>query len=103
MRLTIKQTQIMTVVLAGNDNEEGVTISWCDMQELIERLPYTVTRDALQFSLRYLEKKGLLDRKHSAELRRHRRRTLYVPTNLAFDMFRGSSAKEKRFDSVVLD
>lgn len=85
MKLTAKQHQIMDVAMKGNQTERGVTISWCDIQQIRDRLPYKASREAVICSLRFLEKKGLLEIRSRSEVRGGRRRTLYVPTNLAFD------------------
>jgi len=82
MNMTEKQMQIMRVVLRGN--EDG---SFCDMDELLKRLPYKVSKMALQFSIRALIKNGLLI-KQERELRRGRRRVVFSATELGFQLMR---------------
>ena len=86
MRMTDKQMTIMKVVMTGNVDEDGTTISWCDIHEVRERLPYSASREAVMCSLKFLERKGMVEVRPRAEVRDGRRRTLYLPTNLAFDV-----------------
>lgn len=85
MMLTQKQHKVMNVILRGNTDAEGATISWCDIAQLIERLDYTPSRGSIHFSLRPLRDKGLIEIRTASEIRRSRKRTILVPTNLAFD------------------
>lgn len=85
MKLTRKQQSIMNVVMDGNQNDDGVTVSWCDVEEIMHRTKHTASRPAMLCSLSILEKKGLIERKVRGVLRRGRRRTVYIPTNYAFD------------------
>lgn len=74
MRLTDKQYHILTVLKAGN-----LDGSLVDLDELLERLPYTTTKASLQFSLRALIKHDLIA-KAGSENRRDRRRRLLALT-----------------------
>jgi hypothetical protein len=76
MNLTIKQIEIMKVVVAGVS--EGAAV---DLDQLLERLPYKTTKESLQFSLRAIERHGLIDRSF-AEHRRGRLRRLVRTTDL---------------------
>lgn len=76
MNLTIKQIEIMKVVVAGAS--EGAAV---DLDQLLERLPYKTTKESLQFSLRAIERHGLIDRSF-AEHRRGRLRRLVRTTDL---------------------
>jgi hypothetical protein len=75
MNLTIKQIEIMKVVVAG------VGAATVDLDQLLERLPYKTTKESLQFSLRAIERHGLIDRSF-AEHRRGRVRRLIRATEL---------------------
>ena len=75
----------MDVVMDGNQNAQGVTTSWCDIEEIMHRTAHTASRPAMICSLRILRDKGLLQIKSRGEIRRGRRRTIYLPTNFAFD------------------
>lgn len=85
MKMTDKQLEIMKVLMNGNQDDDGVTISWCDIHELRGRLGYRASREAVICSLKFLQKKGLIEIRSRAEIRDGRRKTLYLPTNLAFD------------------
>lgn len=79
MHLTTKQRQIMSCVISGNERCDGILTNWLGVSELVRHLPYKTTRDSLQFSIRALEKKGLIYR-GVAELRDGRWHTPVVPT-----------------------
>lgn len=82
---TPKQHEIMDLVLRAADAGELL-----DIAELKERLSYgpDVTKQALQCSIRFLEKHGMLARDY--ERRRGARRMVLQPTGLAYSTFRGS-------------
>lgn len=101
MRMTAKQRCIMNVIMRGNTNDNGVTISWCDISELRERIPYGSSREAVLCSIKFLEKKGLLEVRPRAVIRNGRRKTLFIPTNLAFDMLtRKPMSEEEMLDLI---
>tara|TARA_R110000744_G_scaffold81833_8_gene160669 strand:+ start:412 stop:726 length:315 start_codon:yes stop_codon:yes gene_type:complete len=85
MRLTIKQYQLIMVVGVGNKHDDGSHRSWCDLDEILDRLPYETTKQSLQFSIRALIKKGMIIR-GDRELLRGRMRRKIVPTQMAFEM-----------------
>jgi hypothetical protein len=72
--LTSKQRQILDVIIKGNPDG-----TWVDLNELLERLPYETTKDSLQFSIRALQTKGLLEKK-DMEMRRGQPRRVLAPT-----------------------
>jgi hypothetical protein len=74
MNLTTKQIEIMKVVAAAADEP-------VDLDQLLERLTYATTKESLQFSLRAIERHGLIDRS-MAEHRRGRLRRLVAATDL---------------------
>lgn len=55
--LSDKQLYILSYIATAND---PTAEDWIDIDQLIERLPYDVTKQALQFSLRFLIKRGLI-------------------------------------------
>jgi hypothetical protein len=75
MNLTTKQIEIMKVVAAAAASEP------VDLDQLLERLTYATTKESLQFSLRAIERHGLIDRS-MAEHRRGRLRRLVAATDL---------------------
>ncbi len=89
LRMTEKQRQIMREVCGGNKNENGEITSWCDTDQVIDRLPYNVTKPAFFCSLRFLTNKGMITR-GERENRRGRRRAIIVPTNLGFSQMKSS-------------
>lgn len=84
-RLSKKQTQIMQTLCAGNTDDSGAIISWLDMDQLLERLPYRTTKASMSFSIRYLIGKEMLV-KGRRELRRTKVRNVIIPTNLGFSL-----------------
>jgi len=84
MNLTTKQIEIMKVVAAG-----AIAGAVVDLDQLLERLPYTTTKESLQFSLRAIERHGLIDRSMS-EHRRGRARRLVKPTDLGMAVINGT-------------
>jgi hypothetical protein len=55
--LTTKQMLILAVVKAGNS--DGTPI---DLDQIVARLPYETSKESLQFSIRALVKREMLDR-----------------------------------------
>jgi hypothetical protein len=84
MNLTVKQIDIMKLVVAGDD---GAAF---DLDRLIECLPYVTTKASFQFSLRALERHGLLDRSTHTEHRRGRIRRLVVASALGMGVVMGT-------------
>lgn len=108
--LTQKQKWIMNEVVAGNvDPITGERVSSLDLDQLIERLAskypdYAPSKQALQFSVRFLEKKGLLS-KATPEKRRGRRRAVIAPSPVGLDMYSvfGSRILKSTPDVIVED
>src|SRR5687768_4252791 len=94
MRLTNKQLAILTVVIAGNRDENG-NFSFVDLDQLIERLEYKPTKAAIHFSIRKLIAKDLIV-KAGLENRRDRKHVLIAPTHTAIEFF-----KSKENDSYL--
>jgi len=74
MILTEKQEAVLTSIVRGN--EDG---SFCDLDQVIERVPYETTKASIQFIVRNLIGKGLIEKKRP-EKRRNRRRVVLSPT-----------------------
>jgi hypothetical protein len=87
--LTTKQIHIMKIVLEGNGLVDGKFVP-VDLDQLIERTSYAPTKEAMQFSIRFLAKKGMMV-KAGLEKRRGRKRVLYLPTEEAFQVVGGNS------------
>jgi hypothetical protein len=88
MNLTKKQRTIMKMVCAGNVDSSGNLECWLDLDQLIEKCGKDNTKQAMQFSVRYLENKGMLTKAY--EVRRAARRMVLAPTGLAFEVMNGS-------------
>jgi hypothetical protein len=84
MILTGKQISIMKVVTDGNENGSDV-----DMDQVLSRVDYKTTKESMQFSIRALRLRGLLQ-KSGTENRRNRRRVLFAPTIRGTETFNRS-------------
>jgi predicted transcriptional regulator len=84
IRLTTKQIQIMDIIVKGNPDG-----SFVDIDELLVRLPYETTKQSIQFSVRALISKNLIE-KQPRELRRGRQRVVLSPTREGYGLIRGA-------------
>ena len=77
MTLTDKQKDIIKTLNLGY--ERGHLL---DLDELLEVLPYKTTKQSIQFSIRALIKKGLVEKGHTRQRsdNRYHRRTLWLTT-----------------------
>ncbi|HAG5788006.1 TPA: hypothetical protein GFX75_003730 [Escherichia coli] len=77
MTLTDKQKDIIKTLNLGY--ERGHLL---DLDELLEVLPYKTTKQSIQFSIRALIKKGLVEKGHTRQHsdNRYHRRTLGLTT-----------------------
>ena len=77
-----KQTIILNTVVKGNPDG-----TFCDLDQLLESLPYDTTKQSLQFSLRALINKGFAER---GELRKRdgQHRTIIKPTYKGYQTVR---------------
>jgi DNA-binding MarR family transcriptional regulator len=89
--LTRNQYEIMAVLIKGNPDG-----SFVDLDQLLERVSYQPTKYAIQFSIRFLIKRGLVV-KHESELRRGARRVVLSATELGYDIFRHIRRKKGVF------
>lgn len=76
--LSAKAWEIIQVVMRGNSDG-----SWVDLDQLIERLSYKPSKQSIQFSIRCLVKRGLIEKKDT-EYRRGMSRRILAPTAKAF-------------------
>lgn len=81
VRLTQKQYALLTVICDGNGNDESGKFVPVDVDELLERLSYRTDKPSLQFSIRALVKRQLIEKVY--EVRRGRKRVCYMPTEVA--------------------
>ena len=82
--LTKKQKMIMETLSAGNVDASGALVSWLDMDQLLERLPYRTTKASMNFSVRYLAQKEMISKTY--ETRREKRRAVFIPTQFGFSL-----------------
>lgn len=76
MYLTPKQIEVVRVIAAGNTDGTPA-----DLDEILERVSYKPTKQAIQFTIRSLVEHGLIE-KVGAEKRRGRQRVLIAATVL---------------------
>lgn len=79
-KLTDKQISIINVIKKGNTDG-----TWADIDQILDRIEYTTTKESLQFSLRFLVNRGLIKKSHK-EIRRGRLRIIYQPLMAAFNI-----------------
>lgn len=97
MVLTDKQEAVLTVVVKGNPDG-----SFCDLDELIQRLPYVTTKASIQFIVRNLIGKGLMEKK-PAERRRARRRVVISATPDGYELLsRKRLASHEIFSDIMV-
>jgi hypothetical protein len=85
--LTSKQMTIMELVLRGNGTTPDGAFIPIDLDQLLERLPYETTKQSMQFSIRALINREMLER-GPRENRRGRSRVTLKPTKLAQQQLR---------------
>lgn len=91
-RFTAKQVDVLENILKG-DGSGG----FIDTDQLLERLSYETTKKSLQFSIRFLVNRGLVEKK-GREIRRGRLRAVYTLTPDALRSFDTSTGS---FDIVM--
>lgn len=103
MLLTMRMFLIIEEV--KKRNPDG---SLLDLDQLIERVDYDVTKQAIQHTLRYMVEKGVVE-KAGRESRRGRSRVLYKVTELGYQMTtvrseiafsKGRLTKRERFTAL---
>lgn len=62
MALTKKQIQLLNTIKSGDDVDDPL-----DLDDILDALPYQTTKQSLQFSIRALINKGMIER---SELRK---------------------------------
>lgn len=89
---TDKQHEIMGLVFAAADGGRDI-----EFWELKDSLSYGagITKQALQFSIRYLEQHGMVARKYGP-----RRKLFIAPTLLSYQMLRSNSGLSMDSDPV---
>lgn len=83
MELTPNQSNIMEVLIIRDYPEMTKRM---DLDQLIQRVNYKVTKQAMQFSLRFLLRKGYIT-KGPMEVRRKKLRRTYAVTSMGIYIF----------------
>lgn len=78
-----KQRQIMEVIVRGNPDG-----TFCDIDQIIERLSYTPSKASFQFSLRCIIRKKLAEKEPELRLRDGAKRRVVKPTLLGYRLTR---------------
>jgi hypothetical protein len=76
-----KQYVIMQVIVKGNPDG-----SFCDLDQIMERLPYETTKPSFAFSIRCLANKGLVTKVEKLRQRDHASRRVIKPTLLGYQL-----------------
>lgn len=79
MILTDKQENVLSVIVKGNENG-----SFCDLDEVIQRVFYATNKQSIQFIIRNLVGKKMIVKKKT-EKRRSRRRVVLCPTKSGYE------------------
>lgn len=91
-RFTAKQVDVLQNILKGAENGDFI-----DTDQLLERLSYETSKRSLQFTIRFLVNRGLVEKK-PREIRRGRLRAVYA---LTADAMRSFDTSTGEFDVVV--
>ena len=81
-KLTPRMRSILEVLIRAN--RDG---SWVDMDQLLTRTNYQVSKQAIQFTVRNMVEKGVIA-KGKPQLRRGRKRLILIPTALGYELIR---------------
>lgn len=83
--LSKKQIAILQTLVKANPDG-----SFLDLNELLDGLPYRTTKESIQFSVRALEKRGLIEKK-PLEQRRGQDRRVLAPTIAGYAAVRAAA------------
>lgn len=78
MKLTDKQQDVLTTIVKGNPDG-----TFCDLDQVIENVTYKTNKPSIQFVIRNLIGKGLIEKK-ARESRRGRRRVVLGATKAGY-------------------
>lgn len=91
-RFTAKQVDVLENILKGAENGDFI-----DTDQLLDRLSYETSKKSLQFTIRFLVNRGLVEKKNR-EIRRGRLRAVYALTP---DALRSFDTGTGSFDVVM--
>lgn len=90
-RFTLKQIDVLETIMKGDDDG-----GFIDMDQLLDRVSYETTKPSMQFTIRALVARGLVEKK-PRQIRRGRLRAIFCLTPQALKSF---DAKTSQFDIV---
>lgn len=101
--LTTKQRQLLKVIVLGNLDVKGDRISNVDYQQIMNRIPYTCTRESIMCSIRILKDQGWIVLA-GKELRSGRMKQTVEPTAMAIRVITPPvAAKVPEYVEVEID
>ena len=80
MHLTAKQIELLRVIAAGNGDAGPA-----DLDEILDRVRYETSKQSLQFSIRALVERGIIEKK-GIQKRRGRQRQVIGATKLGLEL-----------------
>lgn len=80
-QLTRKQFTILDIIVQGNEAGVNPLDRFVDLDQVIERIPYEVTKAAIQFSIRSMVEAKFIE-KHAKQKRRGANRILFAATEV---------------------
>ena len=99
--LTRKQFSILDIVVTGNPEGESEFDKLIDIDQMIERVPYVVSKASIHFSIRSMIEGGYIQ-KVAPQYRRGRNRVLFSATKSGkYRMNPNSAGVETSFISSV--
>lgn len=84
MNLTYRMIMILEVILKRNTDGSLV-----DLDQVIERVDYEVTKPAIQFTLRRMCEHGVIE-KHGTDTRRGKKRVCFKATPLGHEVLKAT-------------
>ena len=97
MKLSHKQIQVLMAVGAGNPDGSPI-----DLDQLLEVLTYRTTKASIQFSIRALINRGLME-KRGRGVRRGRKRITYGLTDLGRMIVRTDASETEMTEDDAFD
>lgn len=87
-KLTVKQTSVLTTLYKHNSFSNADHTDKMDLDQLIDAVPYEVSKQAIQFTLRSLHKRGYIKKADDTQYRRGRMRVLWFITEAGEKLIR---------------
>lgn len=98
MKLTEKQKEVLATIIKGNPDG-----TFCDLDQVIESVGYNTSKASIQFVIRNLIGKGLIEKK-PRESRRGRRRVVLGGTKAGYIFIsRGRVAGAEEMKKILVE